>query len=516
MDTVKEIGFYIWNSVPTIICLAFMWWWFKKNKDEFQKKIDKDPFEEYDEPGTATGIGILGTFVGITFGLLFFNTSDVIRSVPWLLAGMKAAFFTSIAGMLMNFWFKRRQHRAQDQYYKNVKPQPEPANIATLIEYLKEKDEENEARMSNLMGLVRESNESLGNGLNESIQAMTDSIVGTGQHTLNSELQRGFERTCDTLDSFQANYLKKQTKQFATAMNIVVKHFNDNLEKQCGESFVAFNQAVSELTKWQQDYMNKLKTVGDQQTEFAGKISSINEAIAGVETAITNLGSKTMDLQKISSLAQQDYTMIQQSMEKVAASAEDFKTLAPVVEQLKQNMDTTASTMQQMNQTQYEALTKELSTIKEELQATVQGLSQMSQNQQEKFIEMSQAQQEKFMQMSQEQQDKFKQVLEQEIQNLGDILRQQNGKAADALSRDVLKSVQDTNERICEISAKMTEDLNIRVNESLQALGSALAQVSEKFVDDYTPLAEKLEEVVLLANKLQISQQNGSRKEGNQ
>ena len=44
------------------------------------------------------------------------------------------------------------------------------------------------------MGLVRESNESLGNGLNESIQAMTDSIVGTGQHTLNSELQRGFEQ----------------------------------------------------------------------------------------------------------------------------------------------------------------------------------------------------------------------------------------------------------------------------------------------------------------------------------
>ncbi|EDN68369.1 conserved hypothetical protein, membrane [Beggiatoa sp. PS] len=44
-------------------------------------------------------IGILGTFVGIIFGLWDFNTQDIATSVPQLLEGLKLAFLTSIIGM---------------------------------------------------------------------------------------------------------------------------------------------------------------------------------------------------------------------------------------------------------------------------------------------------------------------------------------------------------------------------------------------------------------------------------
>lgn len=50
-------------------------------------------------PGHMTAIGILGTFIGIFFGLYNFNTSDLSASVPILLEGMKLAFTTSIAGL---------------------------------------------------------------------------------------------------------------------------------------------------------------------------------------------------------------------------------------------------------------------------------------------------------------------------------------------------------------------------------------------------------------------------------
>ena len=50
-------------------------------------------------PGHMTAIGILGTFLGIFFGLYNFNTSDLNASVPVLLEGMKLAFTTSIAGL---------------------------------------------------------------------------------------------------------------------------------------------------------------------------------------------------------------------------------------------------------------------------------------------------------------------------------------------------------------------------------------------------------------------------------
>mgnify|MGYP003440437447 FL=1 len=475
----------------TIACGLVMIIWFQKNKGEFYRKIKKNPFEEYDEPGTATGLGILGTFVGITVGLFFFNTRDVINSVPALLSGMQTAFVPSIIGMAMNFRLKWKQHKAQDDYYKNVKAQPRPANIATLIDYLKKREEENEARMSHLMGFLRETNESLGDNLTSSIQEMTNSIVGNGEHTLNSELQRGFERTCDTLDAFQTNYLKQQTKQFTVAMNLVVKNFNKNLEEQCGENFKKFNQAIFELTKWQQDYMDKLKAVGDQQTEFVGKLTEIHNALTSVGNAVADLGSKTMDLQKVSDLAKQDYETIQQTMDEVLNSTEAFKKVVSVFEEIKQNMNESSKQLQQLNQTQSDAIKHELDVMQQEMKAAAQSLSDMNEKQQSDITEM----------------------LEKEVKDLCDILRQYNGNVVDTLNRDLLKSAQDTNTRICEISAKMTDDLNTRVNESLQSLGSALAQISEKFVADYTPLAEKLEEVVLLANKLQLSQKEGNQKE---
>ena len=59
-------------------------------------------------PGIFVGIGILGTFVGLTYGVGNFDTgsTEAIRgSITQLLAGMNTAFSTSIWGMLLSIWF---------------------------------------------------------------------------------------------------------------------------------------------------------------------------------------------------------------------------------------------------------------------------------------------------------------------------------------------------------------------------------------------------------------------------
>jgi hypothetical protein len=60
---------------------------------QFNKRL----FESY-----ATNLsigGVLGTFIGITYGLLSFDSDNLDTSVPQLLDGLKFAFITSIAGM---------------------------------------------------------------------------------------------------------------------------------------------------------------------------------------------------------------------------------------------------------------------------------------------------------------------------------------------------------------------------------------------------------------------------------
>ena len=53
-------------------------------------------------PTFVSTLGVLGTFYGITVGLLAFDTGDLDKSIPGLLDGLKTAFFTSLAGMVFS------------------------------------------------------------------------------------------------------------------------------------------------------------------------------------------------------------------------------------------------------------------------------------------------------------------------------------------------------------------------------------------------------------------------------
>lgn len=50
-------------------------------------------------PSIISTIGVLGTFLGITRGLIAFDPEHIDTSIPTLLGGLKTAFFTSLAGM---------------------------------------------------------------------------------------------------------------------------------------------------------------------------------------------------------------------------------------------------------------------------------------------------------------------------------------------------------------------------------------------------------------------------------
>ena len=57
-------------------------------------------------PTLLTSLGILGTFTGIVIGLLNFDPTQLDASIGKLLAGLKTAFITSIAGMFAGISFK--------------------------------------------------------------------------------------------------------------------------------------------------------------------------------------------------------------------------------------------------------------------------------------------------------------------------------------------------------------------------------------------------------------------------
>ncbi|MDE5880900.1 MAG: hypothetical protein K2H60_04160 [Muribaculaceae bacterium] len=66
-------------------------------------------------PTFVSTLGVLGTFYGITVGLLSFDTGDLDKSIPDLLDGLKTAFFTSLAGMIGSMILSGFISRKQDE-----------------------------------------------------------------------------------------------------------------------------------------------------------------------------------------------------------------------------------------------------------------------------------------------------------------------------------------------------------------------------------------------------------------
>lgn len=82
----------------------------KKNGNLIRKRLRIESI-----PNIISTCGVLGTFLGISLGLLCFNTKDLNNSIPQLLEGLKTAFFTSLAGMAGSLLLSRLIYRLYDE-----------------------------------------------------------------------------------------------------------------------------------------------------------------------------------------------------------------------------------------------------------------------------------------------------------------------------------------------------------------------------------------------------------------
>lgn len=103
-------------------------------------------------PGTLTGLGILGTFLGLLIGLRslgFSSETSTIESIQVLLSGVRTAFYTSVAGVIFSILFtifysrlwgrlEAELDRFYDAFHKNVIPSTEVLLREQHLQYQRE------------------------------------------------------------------------------------------------------------------------------------------------------------------------------------------------------------------------------------------------------------------------------------------------------------------------------------------------------------------------------------------
>ena len=112
-------------SASTIIWVLFIIgsavaaWFYIYQQDKKGKINEKRRWIEI-LPSIISTLGVLGTFYGITVGLLGFDTANLDDSIPKLLDGLKTAFFTSLAGMIGSLVLSRQTARIYDNADKGL------------------------------------------------------------------------------------------------------------------------------------------------------------------------------------------------------------------------------------------------------------------------------------------------------------------------------------------------------------------------------------------------------------
>ncbi len=210
--------------------------------------------------GMLTGLGILGTFLGLSMGLGAFTGDDIFSisdNVGSLLSGMKVAFHTSVYGIFFSLVFNIAYRSIMADAYETLneflnvfRQTAQPASL---------KEDDNAATM-----LVYQA------GIANSLKQMMEMMKGNAM-----EQTAGVERIVD-----------KFTTQMQSALDTDFKKLGNTL-KAAGESQAAsavnaaeMVEAVTALVEVNRNVQEALAKVMERQEVFAGQIEEQKKMLA--------------------------------------------------------------------------------------------------------------------------------------------------------------------------------------------------------------------------------------------
>lgn len=361
-------------------------------------------------PSILTSFGIFGTFLGIAFGLMQFDSSDIEASVPLMIDGLGVAVWSSITGILGALSIRLRFAVQSISGAKSAATTPVgAADIHQALENV---------------------NESLNLLRNENAQQSAAMLAAN--------------------QNYQSSMVEANTVALTQAVTKVMTEFNSRIEVQYGENFQEFNASLGKLLDWQRSYASQLddmlklqesslkvidhasesfETMIAHSQEFNAIAGSLGELLKGLESQTSNLEGYLSGLSGL-----------------VGQASEGLPALGSYVEELTSRL---SGSIEQNN----EVLQKVLTQAAGDISGTV----------------------------------------EEVTLSLANSVNQ----AHSGLAEHVEAMTNKTQQQMQMLDESMEKELT----QALQTFGYQLTALSEKFVNDYMPLTDRLKEVVALAEQ---------------
>lgn len=210
--------------------------------------------------GTMTGLGILGTFLGLMIGLQDFDPSTadaMLLTIPTLIDGIKIAFLTSIFGVVYSLLFNAYCREVQEEaaealegflsvYYKHVIPQPENDAFTQLIRYQQSQT--------------------------DSMAQFAEEISLTMANSLKANVAPTFERIEESIAKLTDRLAKSQSE----TMDEVASRFVEKMDKAMGNQLTNLAENIQNLIQWQDETIGKMEQTIQAFLEAGEKVGAVN------------------------------------------------------------------------------------------------------------------------------------------------------------------------------------------------------------------------------------------------
>ena len=410
-----------------------------------------------------TTLGVLGTFCGIFLGLLNFNVTDIDGSIGPLLAGLRIAFSTSIAGMAAALIFRLTQTITPVSATGGA---TEAEAIRLLLTEIRDNAKQRQEDQLKVLGELKTAIASDGDASVVTQIQKTRTVLKDGQDDLISEFR-----------SFAEKMNEMATGALVDALRDVIKDFNQNLPEQFGENFKELNRAVSKLVQWQDNYRTHVE-------QFETRLQN---AVKGIEASESALAK------------------VREHCEAIPQSVHKLEPVLTAIDLQTKDLEGHFGAMSALRAQALEAfpvIDKNLKSMTEEFGKSV---IQAVNNSQEILEQQKSAQGvlnigfENLRSQASEAQQLLQAGLEQSMtamqRDLNEALTKYEGvidKTTKEISDQVSKSFDESSNKISQDFQQFDEQMQDEIKRAIAAMGSQLASLSEKFADDYRPLTEHL------------------------
>ena len=336
--------------------------------------------------GTLVGLGLLGTFLGLTLGIKGFDSSNTERineSIQGLLAGMGTAFLTSLLGMTFSILFTAADKALRHRLYKDVKELTDKLDSEYYIDDLV-------LANINQQNIVNQLYKALKNDLQQQALEIANKLSYTNAEGQNVTIGNAI-REILTENNKQSKALMSFSTDLAMELN---QGFDETLSRQMQQKIVPLMESVDATTKAVVEHIDKMAdTVSSPATDMMQSVvdelkqsmqSLLNEFSTGLS------GSATSELENLAiqlGTATQAMADFPKNMENISATLqvtiEEVKHAISEISNTSANANSTA--MQQM-QEQITYATGAISNAITEVKEVMSGISQSSQEQNNQMV----------------------------------------------------------------------------------------------------------------------------------